>query len=833
MDLGSYKSTTVPNKDLKKLVMASGTNGEERTNQLRFTFVPSTGTLPSQVLVGKDQLPKILIGQKGKMKKKPAECERNLEIKTHEPSESFLDSFRKEKSGEEAASNKLEEIKHNDLFIAEFVVVMDSDDGEDEKFTKKKIEAKDYEFLRAQQSAITQPKEVLSEANVHTSDYPATQQVFRPDMDDLELEHHLYLPTSDVNSYRFQLTNLSHSSKGISKYNRSMFPSEPVILNEKTENINTFSEPLLSQDANYLNVLMPNLHPQHSLTSLSHSQIPRQNIASGKSIRSNAMSPLPIRIIKHPLCRSPSPLGSQLFGSSSSICSVNDFQSPVSRPDSMSRLSFLTSLLKSKKSAYDRTISPDPNPYNTGVKSTSQFYKTTRNSSPPRKSQSCFALYYPKDLNISDVQRKYEKQNLPSPSASDILHSESIFQSKTLRSLSPESIPIKSSSCSFVSRKGVVSPLLELPQQPNTIFHSSRENMLSRNEKPPLNKESYTPLKKYSVLGRSRRVTLFPPPSHFHQSISTSQKQNVMPYIKKYVPVKGNLRPSFSLNENLDRNCARSASPMEITESYMLPPSYPNTYQLFNENVDSGFNVSSLPLSYKHHCESSEELSRNYTPMCTSPTNILGSPRSMLSRSCEQRSASSLSQRSDQENKQAYKIKSSYKSFAAIPTNTLLRDQKAIDKPEITTTSSKENMDPHQEMCSPALLRQQTEEICAAIDEVLHDDPLPVHHKATLKSAMKKKDSKTSSVSIQILKSPPKSAGRETKYASIQHLANTRTNNLQTRPGVIRPISLKIDTTESMDGHVSPFDLPQFSIPQYRRETYFVESRRKDVPSGV
>ncbi|CAI9584462.1 unnamed protein product, partial [Staurois parvus] len=205
--------------------------------------------------------------------------------------------------------------------------------------------------------------------------------------------------------------------------------------------------------------------------------------------------------------------------------------------------------------------------------------------------------------------------------------------------------------------------------------------------------------------------------------------------------------------------------------------------------------------------------------MCTSPAYILGSPRFNLSRSCELQSANSLSQSSDQENRQSYKIKSSYKSFAAIPTNTLLRDQKAIDKPDInTTTASKENLDPHQEMCSPALLRQQTEEICAAIDEVLHDDPLPVHCKAASKPTIRKRDSK----SAIILRSPPKSAGRETKYASIQQRANTRTNNLQTRPGVIRPISLKISAKENEDGPVSPFDFQQISMPQYRKETYFV-----------
>ncbi|XP_040205770.1 muscular LMNA-interacting protein isoform X2 [Rana temporaria] len=790
--------------------MASST--EKGTNQLTFTFVPAIGTLPSQVSVGTDELPKIRIGPEVTVTQK-AESERNSKIKQHQPSESFLDVFHKQRSGdsfskEVATSNSLEEIKHNDLFIAEFVVVMDSDDGEDEKIPKKKKAAKDNEFIRAQQSTIAKPKAALAEAFANELNDPTALHELRPDLGYQELQQHLYLPTTDVISYRFQSTNLSQSSKGISKYKGYTIPS--MNTNENIEDINRIPEPLLSQNSNYFNVSTQNTQPLQSETS----QIQSLNTAPGKCIRSNAMSPLPIKIIKHPLCRSPSPLNSQCFGSSSTICSVNDSLSPVPRPEATSRLSFLTSLLKLKKSAHNRTISPDSTQYNFGIKSTPHFYKTAGTSSPPRKSQSCFALNYPKDFKISNAQEKNEKQNLLS--SSDVLHSESSFYSRSLRSLSPESILLKSSSGSFFSRKGVVSPLLELPHQSNTILNSSRENIPSLNEKPPLNRQSYTPLKKYSVLGKSRRVTLFPSPLPFHESLSnaTSQKQNVMPYVKRYVPDKNNLRPSLSLSENLEQNRARSTSPMEITESSRFPPSYPNTYQLFNEHADSEFAISPSLLSYyTHHFESSEELSRNYSPAWTSPSSILRSPRSNLSRSCKLRSINSLTQSSDRENNQSYKIKSSYKSFAAIPTNTLLRDQKAIDKPEInSTTASKENLDPHQEMCSPALLRQQTEEICAAIDEVLHDDPLPMHCKVASKPAIRKRDSK----SVSILRSPQKSAGRETKYASIQQLANTRTNNLQTKPGVIRPILLKISAMETMDG---PFDFQQFSMPHYRKET--------------
>ncbi|XP_044147399.1 muscular LMNA-interacting protein isoform X6 [Bufo gargarizans] len=96
-----------------------------------------------------------------------------------------------------------------------------------------------------------------------------------------------------------------------------------------------------------------------------------------------------------------------------------------------------------------------------------------------------------------------------------------------------------------------------------------------------------------------------------------------------------------------------------------------------------------------------------------------------------------------------YKIKSSYKAFAAIPTNTLLLDQKAIDDPQINRRNSEaeDRTDAHTEMCSPALLRQQTEEICAVIDEVLHD-PFPTSSNSVSRSPKLKSEKKSGCVSI-------------------------------------------------------------------------------------
>ncbi|XP_066534364.1 muscular LMNA-interacting protein [Hoplias malabaricus] len=84
----------------------------------------------------------------------------------------------------------------------------------------------------------------------------------------------------------------------------------------------------------------------------------------------------------------------------------------------------------------------------------------------------------------------------------------------------------------------------------------------------------------------------------------------------------------------------------------------------------------------------------------------------------------------DSRNRKPYKIKSAYKAMAAIPTNTLLLEQQAInddvEKNEASLHASDKDAveDPHAQMSTPAQLRQQSAELYAAIDEVLEDTNL-------------------------------------------------------------------------------------------------------------
>ncbi|XP_061478955.1 muscular LMNA-interacting protein isoform X5 [Rhineura floridana] len=147
----------------------------------------------------------------------------------------------------------------------------------------------------------------------------------------------------------------------------------------------------------------------------------------------------------------------------------------------------------------------------------------------------------------------------------------------------------------------------------------------------------------------------------------------------------------------------------------------------------------------------------------------------------------SYSSASQQKQSQPHKIKTSYKAFAAIPTNTILLEQKALDEPAKMEVSEDKALDTHSEMCSPAQLRQQTEELCAAIDQVLQD-PL----------SMRRWDSSPGSLQNildsdvgKISQASQRPSGRETRFATLYTSAPAASESKKTKPGVIRPTIVK------------------------------------------
>ncbi|NXQ95160.1 MLIP protein, partial [Sagittarius serpentarius] len=156
----------------------------------------------------------------------------------------------------------------------------------------------------------------------------------------------------------------------------------------------------------------------------------------------------------------------------------------------------------------------------------------------------------------------------------------------------------------------------------------------------------------------------------------------------------------------------------------------------------------------------------------------------------------------DPQKHQQYKIKTSYKAFAAIPTNTLLMEQKALEEPAKTASVTEGTaLDTRSEMCSPAQLRQQTEELCAVIDQVLQD-PLTMvtyqyfpadEHRVGCWQVLNKV-----STTLQ------RAAGRETRYANLYKSAPMVTESQLTKPGVIRPVLMKGKSAQQKEEPYQP-----------------------------
>ncbi|NXY69948.1 MLIP protein, partial [Glareola pratincola] len=156
----------------------------------------------------------------------------------------------------------------------------------------------------------------------------------------------------------------------------------------------------------------------------------------------------------------------------------------------------------------------------------------------------------------------------------------------------------------------------------------------------------------------------------------------------------------------------------------------------------------------------------------------------------------------DPQNHQQYKIKTSYKAFAAIPTNTLLMEQKALEEPTKTAGVNEGTaLDTHSEMCSPAQLRQQTEELCAVIDQVLQD-PLAMvtHHYCSYSSFLLI----YLFILYKVSSTLQRAAGRETRYANLYKSAPMVTESQMTKPGVIRPVLVKGKTAQQKEEPYQP-----------------------------
>ncbi|XP_020954196.1 muscular LMNA-interacting protein isoform X20 [Sus scrofa] len=532
---------------------------------------------------------------------------------------------------------------------------------------------------------------------------------------------------------------------------------------------------------------------------LSPSESPRTSSspASGASLKSNSASYIPVRIITHSLCPSPKPFPSLFHGSSSTVCSHvsssgNLSKSGVKSPVP-SRLSLLTAILKSNPS-HQRPLSPASCPtftLNSLTSSTLALDQKVKQTSPtPKKSLSSCSLragspeqrenqvsglsqqtflspfstkaaplpQTPSHISSSPVSLNVEK--MPSPSS--LKSSPMLSPLQTSTSSSAGLPPVPPPSSSPLSPKGRRDADLRDPGKPRNICpHPSKSASSASSSVSPLTNQRArlsSPEKCYhpspalsNLINRSKRASA--PLSGQGQTPSAPPPPSVSSAGSASLPQMGSSSPPFA---NLPTQ-ALQLSPSALHSNLTLPSRFGKSESSISDHRSS---VSTPP-----------------PPISLTRTKELISPCAL-----------SMSTGSENKKPKQYKTKSSYKAFAAIPTNILLLEQKALDEPVKTEGISKDNtLDPPLELCFPAQLRQQTEEVCATIDKVLQDS-LSMHSSDSPSSSLQ---TLLSSDSIKIPTTLPRAAGRETKYANLSSPSSTVSETQLTKPGVIRPVPVK------------------------------------------
>ncbi|XP_068254949.1 muscular LMNA-interacting protein isoform X2 [Nyctibius grandis] len=583
----------------------------------------------------------------------------------------------------------------------------------------------------------------------------------------------------------------------------------------KMGDFTTFSVPAKSPH------LSPN--PPHSAEIQGSSAQP---LSSSSSKTLNALSPVPVHIITHSLSPSPKPLSPpSLYGSSSTICSINEPCTQMSsrgnvaksgvRSPLPTRLTLLTAILRSG-SSQRRPLSPascptfSPSSLGSSTLAIDQKSKTTPPT--PKKSVSSPPIR-PDSPSREEYWLSGWAQHLPLTSKP--------HPTPRARSLSPKKyLPVRTLSADSRSplsspvsshRKSVASPGLHytLPPPcapaPSSLAHPTSPSpeglqyaaSRSRASQKSQRVHTYSPIftcQSYPLLSSTSLSGVFSPTLEKHSSPSPSLLHSA------------SRSKSDSSQTSVQEMSASSRTPSSVSKQWSLsrPRSTPPIPQ--THNINSYPLQLNSPLVYTNYRSNSssprpEQSATSPVLKCISPVSDK-SPGTLPSRPRELTSPQSFSLPPDHENiKPKYKIKTSYKAFAAIPTNTLLMEQKALEEPTKTASMTEGTaLNTHSEMCSPAQLRQQTEELCAVIDQVLQD-PLTLRRCESSPSFLQMS---TESDVGKMSKTQQRTAGRETRYANLYKSAPMVTESQLTKPGVIRPVLVKGKSAQQTEEPYQP-----------------------------
>nr|XP_011755085.1 muscular LMNA-interacting protein isoform X10 [Macaca nemestrina] len=434
-----------------------------------------------------------------------------------------------------------------------------------------------------------------------------------------------------------------------------------------------------------------------SLTShvLSRGESPRTSSppsSSSASLKSNSALYIPVRIVTHSLSPSPKPFTSSFHGSSSTICSQMSSSGNLSKSGVKSpvpsRLALLTAILKSNPS-HQRPFSPASCPtfsLNSPASSSltlDQKAKQTPPTTPKKSLSSCSLRAGSPDQGECQVSELTQQSfHLP------------VFTKSTPLSQAPSLSPTKQASSSLASMNVERTPSPTLKN--NTMLSLLQTSASSSVGLPPV-----PPSSSLSSLKSKQDGDLRGPenPRNIHtypSTLASSALSSLSPTINQRATFSSSekcFHPSPALSSLINRSKRASSqlSGQELNPSALpsLPISSTSSASLPNLRSSSlpRANLPTLvpqlsPSALHPHCGSGTLPSRlgkseSSTPNHRSPVSTPSLPIS-LTRTEELISPCALSMSTGPENKKSkqYKTKSSYKAFAAIPTNTLLLEQK-------------------------------------------------------------------------------------------------------------------------------------------------------------
>ncbi|KAM6405843.1 muscular LMNA-interacting protein isoform 8-T8 [Pluvialis apricaria] len=553
-----------------------------------------------------------------------------------------------------------------------------------------------------------------------------------------------------------------------------------------------------------------------------------QLLSPSSSKRLNALSPVPVHIITHSLSPSPKPLSPpSLYGSSSTICSTNEPCTQMSSRGNLAksgvrsplptRLTLLTAILRSG-SSQRRPLSPascptfSPSSLGSSMLAIDQKSKTTPPT--PKKSVSSPPIR-PDSPSREEYWLSGWAQHLPLPSKPHLTpRARSLSPKKHLPvgMLSPDS-PSPLSSPVSSRRKSVASSGLQSTLPPpcppalSSLAHPtspSPEGMhyaTSRSRGPQKSQRVHT----YSPIFTCRSYPLLS---------STSLSSVFSPTLEKHSS------PSSSLSRSASRSKSDSSqtSVQEVSASSPTHSSVSKQCSLSRPHstppVPQTGNISSHPLQIN-----SALVHKNYRSNSSSPRPEQSATSPVL------KCRSPVSDKSPGTLPSRPRELTSPQSFSLLPDHENIKP-KALEEPTKTASVTEGTaLDTHSEMCSPAHLRQQTEELCAVIDQVLQD-PLTMRRCESSPSFLQMS---TESDVGKISTTLQRAAGRETRYANLYKSAPMVSESQMTKPGVIRPVLVKGKSAQQKEEPYQPNPFKKYLEEISDKDTEQVTNERGSV----